>query len=305
MVTAPKSGVGRKEQRMTTIAVIGSTGTIGGRLVRRLVAEGHQVRAVSRTPDAPSAGVQPVPADVTDADQALDVLDGADGVYLTSMMSGRDLYSTERTAAENVIDAAAKHDVDHLVVHTAVGADRGDTGARILDNKTAIERRLAESGVGYTILRPAWFLQNLWAARGHLAQGVVSMPWPGDMVWAATDVEDIVTTATAFFGRGPANRGFDVHIPGGITGEQLAAAATRVLGKPVAYQQAPVSTREYVSGFPLSEPHKDAYAEPFDYFISPTYPADPEGITEVLTDFRPRGIEAFLRQELFAGREAV
>ncbi len=286
---------------MGTIAVIGATGTIGGRLVRRLVASGSQVRAICRHPGEWEGSVDAVAADLTDPQQALDALEGADGVYLTPMEGGDDLYATERTVAANVLDAVLKHDVAHIVMHTAVGADRGDTGARLLDNKTPIERRLADSGAGYTILRPAWFLQNLWAARDYIDQGVVSMPWAGDMLWAATDVEDIVTAAVAFFDRGPANRGFDIHIPGGITGHQIAEAATSVLGRPVAYQQAPVSSREYVAGFPLSEAHKDAYAELFDYFQATTYLGDPQPITETLTGFRPRGIEQFLGEELFAG----
>lgn len=285
---------------METITVIGATGTVGSRLTRRLAARGSRVRAICRNPGEWDAGIEAVSADLTDPQQALDALEGTDGVYLTPPLAGDDLFATERTVAGNVLDAAVKHDVAHLVMHTAVHADRGDTGARILDNKTPIERRLAESGIGYTILRPAWFLQNLWAARDYLEQGVASMPWPGDMVWAATDVEDVVTAAVAFFDHGPANRAFDVHTPGGITGEQIAAAPTLVLGRPVAYHQAPVSSREYLAGFPVSEAHKDAYAELFDYFQATTYLGDPQPITEAVAGFRTRGVEQFLREELFA-----
>jgi uncharacterized protein YbjT (DUF2867 family) len=286
---------------MGTIAVIGATGTIGKRLALRLAAQGRQVRAICRNPGEWDGDVEAVAADLTDPEQALDALEGAEAVYLTPMLGGDDLFANERTVADNVVDAVLKHDVTHIVMHTAVRADRGDTGARILDNKTPIEKRLAESGVGYTILRPAWFVQNLWAARDYLEQGVVSMPWPGDMVWAATDVENIVSAAVAFFDRGPANRAFDIHIPGGITGDQIAEAATSVLDRPVAYHRAPVSSREYVAAFPLSEAHKDAYAELFDYFQATTYLGDPQPITETLTGFRPRGIEQFLREELFSG----
>lgn len=286
---------------MGTIAVIGATGTIGGRLARRLAEQGRQVRAICRNPGDWDSGVEVVSADLTDPEQALGALEGAEGVYLTPTLGGDDLFATELSIAHNVVDAALKHNVSHLVMHTAVRADRGDTGARILDNKTPIEARLAESGIGYTILRPAWFFQNLWAARAYLEQGVVSMPWPEDMVWAATDVEDVVTAAVSFFEMGPANRGFDIHVPSGITGRQIAQAATAVLGRPVEYHEARVSSREYVAAFPLSEAHKDAYAELFDYFRATTYLGDPQPIVGTLAGFRPRGIEQFLREELFAG----
>ena len=286
---------------MAAIAVIGATGTIGGRLTGRLIAQGEAVRAVCRNPGGLGDGVDAEAADLLDPTQALDALDGVDAVYLTSILGGDDIFATERTVAENVIDAAVKHDVDHVIMHTALRADRGDTGARILDNKTPIEKRLASSGIGYTILRPAWFLQNLWGAKDYLEQGVVSMPWPGDMVWAATDVEDVVTAAVSCFEHGPAMRGFDIHIPGGITGEQIAEAATAVLGRHVAYHEAEVSSREYVSAFPISEAHKDAYAGLFDYFKSTTYLGDPHPIADALPGYEPRGIEQFLREELFAG----
>jgi len=287
---------------MGVVAVVGATGTIGSRVVSRLVEKGHDVRAISRNPGTYAEGVESFAADLTDSDEAVTALEGATGVYLTPPESGDDPLALETAVTRNVIDAAAKHAVDHLVVHTAVRANRGDTGSRVLDNKTGIEDAVAASGVGYTILRPAWYLQNLWGARDYLEQGVVSLPWSGDMVWAATDVEDIATAAVAFLERGPAGRGYDVHIPGGITGLQIAEAATRVLGKDVDYHEAQVSTRDYVEAFPISDPHKDLYAELFDYFRSTTYLGDPGPVVETLDGFQPRGLDDFLSQELFAGR---
>lgn len=285
---------------MDTIAVIGATGTIGARLTAALGERGRQVRAIARSPGAATEHVEPHAADLTDRDAAVTALDGVHTVYLTPPLGGDDPTHVERTVCGNVIDAAVKHGVDHVVMHSAVHADRGDTGAAILDNKTPIERALADSGLGWTVLRPAWFLQNLWAARDYLRQGVVSMPWAGDRVWAATDVNDVVKAAVALIDQGPANRGFDVHIPGGVTGAQIADATSRVLGTDVAYHDAGVSPREYVEPFPISDAHKDIYAELFDYFRSTTYLGEPEAVARAVPDFTYRGVEDFLREELFA-----
>jgi uncharacterized protein YbjT (DUF2867 family) len=285
---------------MSVIAVVGATGTIGSRVVAGLSAQGYEVRAISSNPDAEVGSAEIFTADLTDADQALAALEGVDGVYLTPPESGDDPLATEAAVSYNVINAAARNGVDHVVMHTAVGANLGNTGAEVLDNKTGIEQALAESGVGYTILRPAWYLQNLWGARDYLEQGVVSMPWPGDMVWAATDVGDVATAAVAFFDRGPANRAFDLHIPGGITGQQIADAASAALGREVNYHEADVSTRDYVEAFPISDPHKDIYAGLFDYFRSTTYLGDPEPIIKTLDGFEPRGLDDFMQEELFA-----
>lgn len=285
---------------MGVTAVVGATGTVGRRVAQRLAVKGHKVRAVARNPGEPAPGITPFAADMTVPEQARAAVEGVTAVYLTPVLGGEDPLATETRATRNVIDAAADRGVEQVVMHTALHADRGDTGSRLLDNKTGLERALADSGVGFTILRPPWFLQNLWLAREYLQQGVVSLPWPGDMVWGATDVEDLVSAAVTFFERGPANRGFDLHIPGGITGEQIAGAAREVLGRDVAYHEAQVSTREYVDAFPISDAHKDLYAELFDYFKSGTYLGNPRDILGML-DFQPRGPVAFMRDELFAG----
>jgi len=285
---------------MDTIAVVGATGTVGSRVVGALAARGYGVRAISSNPDTVIDGVETFTADLTDSDQAIAALAGVDGVYLTPPENGVDPLALEAAVSHNVIDAAAKTGTGHVVMHTAVGANLGDTGVAILDNKAGFEQALANAGVGYTILRPAWYLQNLWGARDYLEQGVVSMPWAGDMVWAATDVGDVATAAAAFFDRGPANRAFDVHIPGGITGQQIADAAGRALGRDVAYHEAGVSCRDYVEGFPISDVHKDLYAGLFDHFRSTTYLGDPDPIIAELNGFEPRGLDEFMQQELFA-----
>ena len=118
---------------------------------------------------------------------------------------------------------------------------------------------------------------------------------------AVTDVNDIVQAAVRFLSHGPANRGFDVHVPGGITGQQIAETATRVLGRDVTYQMADVPARDYVEPFPISPARKDLYAELFDCFKATTCLGDPQPVTGALPGFRISGVEDFLRGELFAG----
>lgn len=288
---------------MSTIAVVGVTGTIGSRVAARLVAAGHDVVGLSRSMEGGPEGVRRVAVDLTDRSSAHGALEGAGGVYLTPPLAGEDPVGKERAVCMNVIEAARTSGVGQVVIHTAVHADRGTTGARILDNKQPIEAALAESGLGYTILRPAWFLQNLHLAKPYLEQGMFSMPWPADMTWAATDVEDVVHAAVTFLESGPANRGFDVHLPGGITAKDICDAVERVTGQPVAYHEAP-GAREAVQGYPITEIHKELYAELFDYFKASEYMGDPEPVTDAVDGFRYGTVEDFVQRELFARVEA-
>ncbi len=283
---------------MSTIAVVGVTGTIGSRVAARLVAAGHEVVGLSRGTEGGPEGVRRVAVDLADRSGATGALEGADGVYLTPPLAGEDPVGTERAVCLNVIEAARASGVGHVVLHTAVHADRGTTGSRILDNKHPIEAALAGSGLGYTILRPAWYLQNLHLAKPYLEQGMFSMPWPADMTWAATDVEDVAHAAVTFLESGPANRGFDVHLPGGVTSRDVCDAVERVTGRPVAYHEAP-GTRAAVEGYPITEIHKELYAELFDYFKASEYMGDPEPITKAVPGLEYGTVEDFVRRELF------
>lgn len=124
------------------------------------------------------------------------------------------------------------------------------------------------------------------------------------MVWAATDAEDIARLAVHFLVDGPANRGFDVHLPGGITAADICRATGSVTGRPVQYQEAP-STRAAVEPYPISDAHKEMYVELFDYFAATPYLGEPGPIEEAVNDFEYSTVEDFMRFELFAATVAA
>lgn len=284
-----------------TIAVVGGTGNVGRRLVARLAGAGRTVRAISRTgPDVPEE-VESVAADLTDPTAASRALEGADAVYLTPPIVGDTPLETERAVCHNIIEAAQQHGVDHLVMHTALQADRGDTGVRLLDNKAEIEAELAASGVPYTVLRPPWFFQNLWGAREYITEhGVLSFPWDEDNRWAAIDVEDIAAAAAHVLATGPRKRGIDLSVPGGITARQIIDAASTTLGRDLSYVQAG-SAAEWVAGFPVPDAVKSVFAELFDHFRESSYLTDTDDMRRELDEPSMRGIETFVREELLAG----
>ena len=58
------------------IAVIGSSGKLGTKVVERLVSDGHTVRCLMRRPGPPHPNVQHVPGDVTDVASLLALMTG-------------------------------------------------------------------------------------------------------------------------------------------------------------------------------------------------------------------------------------
>jgi uncharacterized protein YbjT (DUF2867 family) len=78
----------------------------------------------------------------------------------TSLRRGFDLEHIDREGNLNLIRAAMRERVGHFVFTSTIGADAPDA-PRIFKNKKFIEDRLALSGLRYTILRPAGFMENL------------------------------------------------------------------------------------------------------------------------------------------------
>ena len=298
MFTPQASRISNGAVTAQTVAVVGVTGTIGARVAKALVEAGHRVTGLSRNPTR-AASDRVVAVDLRNEAAAEGALSGVDTVYLTPPEGGADPLRDEQAVVRSVIKAAARRGVKHIVMHTALRADRGNTGARILDNKTPLETALRGSGVPYSILRPAWYLQNLLGAKPWLDQGMFSMPWSADMVWAATDVNDVARAAVALIELGPTNRGFDVHQPGGVTAAAICRAVQAVAGLAIAYQEFPGGTRAAVDGYPLSEVHKELYAELYDYFKRETFLGEPLAIAEEIPGFAYGTIEDFVRRELY------
>ena len=102
--------------------VTGATGYIGGQLVPELLARGHAVRAMARTPekldDAPwRSRVEVVRGDLTEPDSLTAAFDGMDVVYylVHSMGTSKDFVADEARSARNVVTTAERAGVRRLV----------------------------------------------------------------------------------------------------------------------------------------------------------------------------------------------
>jgi uncharacterized protein YbjT (DUF2867 family) len=116
--------------RTRHVLVAGATGYIGRRLVAELIAAGHRVRCLARTPEKLDAEswrdqVEVVAGDVLDAASLVPCFNDIDAAYylVHSIGSQSDWQTRDRMAAENFRDGAAAAGVEQIVYLGGLGDD--------------------------------------------------------------------------------------------------------------------------------------------------------------------------------------
>lgn len=176
------------------ILLTGATGTVGSEVVKQLRESGARgvrvlARDPSRTGDARAAGFEVVAGDFEDAASLRAALEGVERALLLTPPTPR---TFEQQAA--FIEAAREAGVRRVVKLSAIGADAAAPGGFLKWHGQA-DDLLKSSGLGYTILRPNSFMQNLLGqARAIAEQGVIYQP-VGDARAAFIDARDIAAVA--------------------------------------------------------------------------------------------------------------
>jgi len=149
------------------VLVTGSTGYIGGRLVPLLLQRGHSVRCMARSlsklacrPWATDPKAELVRGDVLDLESLKEAARGCSTAYylVHSMNPGSsDFAQTDRTAASNMVEAAARGNLSRLVYLGGLGDERSALSPH-LRSRHEVARILKSGPVPVTFLRAAVIL---------------------------------------------------------------------------------------------------------------------------------------------------
>ncbi|MFE1201725.1 SDR family oxidoreductase [Streptomyces sp. NPDC058762] len=134
----------------TPLLVTGGTGTLGGHVVPLLREAGRDIRVLTRSLRPDADGVTYVTGDLRTGEG---VEAAVDGVHTVLHLAGGPKGDDEAT--RTLVRAAARADVRHLAYISVVGADR--VPLAWLRTKLESERAIADSGLGWTVLRAAQF----------------------------------------------------------------------------------------------------------------------------------------------------
>lgn len=212
------------------VLVTGATGTVGRHVVTALADRDVVVRSAVRDPDG-------VPRTIADAGDvvAFDfakpetwgaALADVDGVFLMRppVVSGSDVGS--------FVEAAARVGVGRAVYLSTLGAEKN---ALIPHHR--IEKRVAESGIEYTLLRASFFMQNLSGVhrRDVIERDEIFVP-AGRGETSFVDARDVGEAgAVALTESGHAGRAYDLTGGEAMDYEAVADVFSDVLGRSITY----------------------------------------------------------------------
>jgi uncharacterized protein YbjT (DUF2867 family) len=253
------------------IAVVGATGSQGGGLARAILADPDgpfALRALTRDADAPNAkelaarGAEVVEADLDDEASVRRAFDGAYGAFVVTNFwvqrtpeqeAVRTRAQMELDQAETAARAAKLAGLKHVVWSTLEDTrphfeHLGSEVPTLLDvykvphfdAKGEANAFFTELGVPTTFLETTFYYESLLLGQGphrdEKGELVLTNPM-ADSVMALVAAEDIGRTAYGIFRAGAKYVGRTVGLAGAhLTGDELAALFTKVLGEKVGYR---------------------------------------------------------------------
>jgi uncharacterized protein YbjT (DUF2867 family) len=157
------------------------------------------------------------------------------------------------------VDAAVKAGVRHLVKMSSIEAT-ATTKNPIAQIHYASEQYIEQSGLGWTFMKPSFFMQNFLANAGTIKeQNKFFLPM-GDGQAAMVDCRDIgAATAAVLAGAGHEGRRYELTGPEVLTFQDAAARISDALGRKVDYVNVPMDAyRQTLARFLTNEWHLNA-----------------------------------------------
>ncbi|WP_086607962.1 NAD-dependent epimerase/dehydratase family protein [Erythrobacter donghaensis] len=226
---------------MSVLAITGATGFVGSAVLAEALAQGHQVRALTRRDQPARAGLEWVRGDLADADALAALVAGADAVVhvagLTNTPDPAEFEVANVTGTANVIAAMRGAGVTRLVFVSSLAAREPKLSAYGA-SKARAETLVEASGLDWTTVRPPAVygprdidMLDLFRAAKW---GVVPLP-PGGAT-SIIHADDLAALLVTLAARNAAPTKKKIYEPddgreGGWSHKELAQAIGRAMGK--------------------------------------------------------------------------
>lgn len=289
------------------ILVTAANGNQGKLLLPKLLARGLPVRACVQSDESAAtlraSGVDDVVVgNIADAVVRDRAFEGVTKVYHI----GPTLHPQEREMGFAMIDAAAAAGVGHFVLSSVLHAITTDLVQHEI--KRDVEEHLLSSGLEFTILQPSNYMLPL-KLRPVFTEGVFRLSWALDRRQSMVDLGDVTDVAADVLEDGERHYGatYELVGPGRLTGHDIGAVLSKVLGKPIPVEE--ISGDTYLKAWcgdvdPSELPHQASVLRSISArYSSHDFIGNPNVLT-MLLGRAPTTFEAFARRQYDAFRQS-
>jgi uncharacterized protein YbjT (DUF2867 family) len=173
------------------VLVAGASGFVGRRLVPALVSAGHDVRAMTRSPDTYDGAGTAVRGDVHDPATLGPALDGCRAAYyLVHSLGSKDFERLDAEAARTFGWAASDAGVEQIIYLGGLGSENDQLSSH-LRSRREVEGLLGSAGVPVTVLRAGIIVGRggiSWEMTRQLVEHLPAMVTPR---WVRTRTQPI------------------------------------------------------------------------------------------------------------------
>ncbi len=225
------------------ILITGAAGKTGRAVLQALNNCGETIRALVHRPEQVEAvkiagAHQVVVGDMRVQDMLAQAMQGVSTVYTICP----NMSPTEAALGQTVIAAARAAGVERLVYHSVLHPQVEAMPHHW--QKMRVEEQLFESGLVYTILQPAAYMQNILASwRQIQEQGLYAVPYAVETRLGMVDLVDVAAAAALVLTQ-PGHAGAIYELAGSeaLTQTEVAAILSQQLNRPVRAETIPLET---------------------------------------------------------------
>lgn len=217
------------------IVVTGGTGGLGRRVVARLRAQGRRVRVLSRHPRDFQDGVEYRAGDLV---KNQDVEQAIGGAEIVVHCAGVGKIKEDTAQAQNVVAAARRCGVRHLVSISVVGADRIPVRSVIdrsmfayFASQRAKEVVIEQSGLPWTNLRATQFNEGFMLVMVRALSKMPIVPLPAETRFQPVDTDEVAGALVELALGAPAGLAPDIAGPNIYDSEYLLRSYLEAIGE--------------------------------------------------------------------------
>lgn len=279
------------------ILVTGSAGKTGRAILQALLAKGEMVRALVHRPEqiplVTSLGVQDVlVGDLRNQADMERVCNKVRAVYHICPNVSPD----EESIGQTVIAAARSARVDHFVFHSVLHPQTQEMPHHW--KKLHVEEQLIQSGLPFTILQPAVYMQNILAHWETICdQGVYPIPYPAETRLSFIDLFDVAQAAAIVMTESShQNAIYELAGTQGLSQSEVAGILSRGLNRSVKIKVIPLSEWEAQAQATGSDEYQvEALSRMFRYYEQFGLSGNPNNLNWLLP-YPPSTLEFFIER---------